>query len=360
MKQLLLEAMRSVSISELWARRGWSGRAGKSCHFPNDTEGKPCCSVYVANEGRRAGIQLLKNHQTGFTYDAPGLLSAVEGMPIKEACRTFISLAGVKQLEDSVANRGTNQRKQSSQVKPVREEVAKPVFDFRLLNPRELDADEIEAIATSRDVAARAIETVMKFGVIHSVTISRELTLPIPTEIRPFQAWAFHSRCWQSFRLRPYVGTFPSFQGRKCKSLTPSGGSCAMPVWIGAEDAQRILVVEGEGDALSAVDIMRREQSSDGLAIVVMFSSSLRIPSSYLARFDGRKVRIIPHVGDGKRQGEIAACKWSASLKPWAAEIEIFTLNDLVTAAGHPVGDLGDLCKCSPDILQSLKGVTAW
>lgn len=359
MKQLLLEAKQRLSITELWSRRGWTGKPDKSCRFPNDEEGKPCCSIFVASTGRSAGLQLLKNHKTGFTYDAPGLLSEVEGLTIKEACRIYISLAGVKPLDDSDTARRSNKKNQSSSVTPVHKETPKPVFDFRLLNPRELDADEVEAIATSRDVSARTIEALMKFGVIHSVTISHDVRVPIPNEKRPLQAWALHSHDWQSFRLRPFGRVFPKFQDKTYKAFTPSGGSCSQPVWIGDESAERILVVEGEGDGVAAVEIMRREQSSDGLAIVVIFSSSVRIPPSYLSRFEGRKVRIIPHVGDGKRQGEIAAVKWSASLRPWAAQIEIFNLNGLQTADGDPVGDVGDLCKCSPETLLLL-GVTKW
>lgn len=357
--------MRALSIVELWLRMNWPGKPGKSCHMPNDADGKKAaCSIFTATTGKHAGNQLFKNHRTGLTYDAPGLLAEVEGLPIKEACRLFIELSGVKPLDEPEKGKSRKARKSvaktATPTTPEPQAGTPPLVFYRLLMPRDLDADEVEAIATTRDVSARSVEWLMRWSVIHAVSLTSDLRLPIPRESLPLSAWALHSTDWRSFRLRPFVGAFPGFQGQTHKSLTPSGASCALPVWIGSQDAQRVLIVEGEGDACGAAEIMRREGSSEGLAVVVMFSSSLSIPSSFLHRFEGRRIRIVPHVGDAKRQGEIAAVKWAASLKPWAESVEIFNLGGLVASPGAVVGDLGDLCKCSDGMLRGLGGVTAW
>jgi hypothetical protein len=362
---LLQEAMHHLSITELWKRRGWTGVPGKSCHFPNDAgRKKAACSIFAATTGRHAGCQLLKDHKRGVTWDAPGLLAEVEGLTIKEACRIFVALSGVKPLDCPTAGRSANRRHSAPPINPAvlpREEAPKPhPFDFRVLNPRDLDADEIEAIATSRGVSARSVESLAKWGVIHAVTLSPDLKLPIPREARPLNAWALHCPSWGSFRLRPYIGQFPGFDGQGHKSLTPAGASCSNPVWIGPEHSERVLVVEGEGDAIGAVEIIRRERNPVGLAIVCVFSSSIGIPSPFLHRFERRRVRITPHVGDSKHQGEIAAIKWAASLKPWAAEVHIFSLAGITMPDGREVGDLGDLAQCQDDILQRCGGVTTW
>jgi len=199
----------------------------------------------------------------------------------------------------------------------------------------------------------------VKWGVIHAITLSRELKLPIPREARPMTAWAMHTPDWDSFRARPFVGTFPGFQGQTHKSLTPSGGSCANPLWIGPASATRILIVEGEGDGIGAVEVACRERQPQGLAIVVIFSSSLSLPACFLPRLEGRRVRIVPHLHDQRQQGERAAVKWAATVKPWAA-VEIFSIAGLSMPDGQEVGDLGDLAQCSESVLSSCGGVTTW
>jgi hypothetical protein len=281
-------------------------------------------------------------------------------MTIKDACRLFIEIAGVKPLDAPCVRRS----KPASALKhpaPSREEPPKPPpFDFRVLNPRNLNAEEIDAIATTRGVSARTVESLAKWAVIHAVTLSPDLKLPIPREARPMNAWAIHTPDWNSFRLRPFCGQFHGFDGQTFKSLTPSGASCAHPVWIGPEDAPRVLIVEGEGDAIGAVEVARRERKPEGLVLVVMFSSSIGMPATFLPRLEGRRIRIVPHVGDSKRQGEIAAVKWAASIRPWAAAVEIFSLAGLAMADGRVIGDLGDLCQCPAELLNALKGVTSW
>lgn len=359
-KELLQEAMRVMSITALWKNRGWLGRPGKSCNFPNDTDRKKAaCSIFTATTGRHIGMELLKDHKMGQTYDAPGLLAVVESLPLKEACRLFISLAGVKPIDSPDGKRSKAPHVPKSPV-PSREGSPKrPPFDFSVLEPRELDADEVEAIATTRGVSCRTVERLAAFGVIHAVTLTAALKLPIPRQSLPMAAWALHTPEWASFRLRAFCGAFPGFDGRTSKSLTPTGGGCSNPVWIGPENAERVVVVEGDGDAFGAVEIARRERKPEGLAVVVIFSASIAIPTSFLPRLQGRRVRIVPHVGDSKRQGEIAACKWSESIKFWAAAVEIYSLAGLALPDGRPVTDLGDLALVPDETLKDLE-VTTW
>jgi hypothetical protein len=360
---LLQEAMRRLSIMDLWCRRGWAGKPGKSCHFPGenrDRRSKASCSIFTATTGRHAGLQLLKDHKAGKTYDAPGLLAEVEGLSIKDACRHFIELAGVKPI-DTPEGKKSKSPPASKPCYPPRQESPKPPpFDSRILQPRELDADEVEAIATTRGVNCRTIERLAAFGVIHAVTLTAPLKLPIPRQSLPMAAWAMHTPQWDSFRLRPFCGQFPGFGGRFHKSLTPTGGGCGVPVWIGPENAERALIVEGEGDAIGAVEIARRERKPEGLAVIVMFSASIALHTSFLPRLHGRRVRIAPHCGDSKNQGIIAAVKWAACCRPWAAAVEIFDLSRLAMPDGRPVTDLGDLARCTDDVLNGLKGVTTW
>lgn len=362
---MLHEAMQRLSIRELWARRQWTGSPGKSCHWPNSTDHKKAaCSIFTATTGRHFGSELLKNHRTGLSYDGPGLLAEVEGLLLKDACRLFMNLAGVKPLDDTPAAGWGEKRKQPGPTKPappVKEDPPKPPpFDFTVLSPRDLEPDDMDAIATTRGVHRSAIEWLAKWGILHAVTITQDLKLPIPRQLRPLDAWCLHTPDFHSFRLRPYVGVFPGFDGQKYKSLTPSGAGCGVPVWCGPEDASRVLVVEAEGDAIAAADLARREKSLDGLAIMVMFSASIGIPSNFLPRLSARRVRIVPHCSDAKNQGQIAAVKWAASIRPFADDLHIFSLAGITMPTGASVGDLGDLALCPDSVLKTLEGVTLW
>lgn len=360
---LISAAKLRYSITAMCADLG--SEVSKTCHFPGaPADGKkPACSVFVG----RDGWELFKDHRAGESYDGPALLARILGISKGDGCRKFIEMSGlVKPLDakNTGKSTGAKRRKPAPAPKAVPEAKAKPPvappFDYRLLSPCELDADEVEAVATTRSVSVRAVEWLMHWGVFHTVTLSPDLKLPIPREARPFKAWALHSPDWQSFRIRAFAGLLPGFDGHYHKSLTPSGASCSSPVWIGCEDAGRVVVLEGEADAIGAAEIIRRERSFEGLAVVVMFSSSISIPSSFLHRFSGRRVRIVPHVGDTKRQGEIAAAKWAAALKPFADDIQIFTLAGLLMGDGQAVGDVGDLAQCTDEVLKSLGGVTTW
>lgn len=369
---LLPEAMRALPISKLWVIRGWSGKPAKSCHFPGESPGngkKASCSVFTATTGRHAGVELLKDHRSGTTWDGPGLLAHVEGLTMKEACRTFISLSGVKRLDDAPAHRAKGTRKPAPEpvAPPAPEPDLPPLFDPAALSPRPLSSEDVEAIACLRGVSNAAVMECERWGVLSAVTLPPppELRLPIPRESLPLDAWAFHSPDWQSFRVRPFACRFPAFSGKDgLKSVTPGGASCASPVWIGPRDAGRVLVVEGEADSLAAVCLTRREGGADlaalGLSVVCVFSSSMAIPSAALPLFKDRSVRILPHVTDTLRQGEKAACKWYFQLRPWARKVEIFSLRGARMPDGAPVGDLGDLARCPTSTLHSLRGVTCW
>jgi hypothetical protein len=366
MNDRLHEALRRISITEIWRVRGWRGKPGKSCHFPGeerDRRNKAACSLFVSTTGKNCGLEIFKDHRQGKVFDAVSLLAAVEGMSNSDACKVIIELAGLSGVKplDAPVKFGRRSAPAVNRPPPSRTEPPKaPIFDVSLLDPRNLTVDEIKKIAGNRYVSVETVESLVRWGVLHAVTLTAKLRLPIPRQSLPIVAWSLHSPSWDSFRLRPLEGQFPGFDGRTHKSLTPSGASCSQPIWIGPENAQRVLIVEGEGDACGAVEIARRERKPEGLAVVVLFSSSIGIPSFFLPRLEGRRVRIIPHICDTNRQGEIASVRWAASVRPWAADIQIFTLSGLCMPTGRDVTDLGELAQCPDGTLHSLGGITTW
>lgn len=77
-----------LSIPELWHLRGWPGKPGKSCRFPDGTEKRNSASIF--KEGT-----LLHDFRSGKTYDGPALIAEVESLSLSDAARLFIKLSGV-------------------------------------------------------------------------------------------------------------------------------------------------------------------------------------------------------------------------------------------------------------------------
>ncbi len=94
-------------IPELWQMRGWPGKPGKSCKFPDGADKKPSASIF------RDGV-LLRDFRSCKTYNGLGLLAEVEGMTREAACRLFIELAGVSRDDVAAARYAPPARREPS------------------------------------------------------------------------------------------------------------------------------------------------------------------------------------------------------------------------------------------------------
>lgn len=89
----LARAKAKLTLSDLWRLRGWPHEPGRECFCPfRPDDRRKSFSVFTSASGE----ELAKCFKSGDVFDAPALLTAVEGMDIKAACRLFIELAGVK------------------------------------------------------------------------------------------------------------------------------------------------------------------------------------------------------------------------------------------------------------------------
>ena len=128
------------------------------------------------------------------------------------------------------------------------------------------------------------------------------------------------------------------------KTLGIRGGWAAWP--IGSADMglrENVVLVEGTGDFIAAHSFLWMEGAVEKTSVVCVPGASVRLPLEALPFFQGKRVRIFPHL-DTNGAGAEAALRWETQLSAaGAALVECFDLSGLVTPSGKPVGDLNDL-----------------
>lgn len=187
-------AKEKLRIPELWEARGWPGNPGRSCQVPYRDDSKPSGSVF------RDGM-LFHDFGLGETLDAPALLGRVEDLDTKEACRRFLSLAGVEAGEtaDFPEDRPPRASRQPTRSKPKL-----PTF-------REPSADEMEAIATQRGIRSGACELARLLGFLR---VTAWNGLPV---------WAIADSAGWSCQYRRLDGEPFEIRGNNVKTITAKG-----------------------------------------------------------------------------------------------------------------------------------------
>lgn len=303
-----------LSIPELWHLRGWPGKAGKSCLFPNGTDKRASASVF--SEGR-----LLKDFRTGKTYDGPALLAEVESLTPEAACRLFIQVAGVR-ADDPPA------RVPLRRVEPP---VARVKPSLPRLHP--LTESETLALARLRCVSTAAVRGAEKGGFLWC------------GESREGRAWVLRdASAWVAVARRMDGKGWECIGGAKARLLR--GSRAAWP--LGAEEASSfpaIALVEGGPDFLAAYHFILEAGVEDHVAPVAMLGAGMGIDAEALPLFRGKRVRIFVDDDDA---GVRAFARWSEQLRSVEAVVDGFGFSGLIHSSGEPVKDLNDCTNLAP------------
>lgn len=327
-------AKAKLDIPSMAKALNWDWEAGRTCRVPYREDRTPSGSIL--DNGR-----LLHDFAEGRTLDAPALLAEVEGISMSEACRRFIALAGVRPGEVFHAAEGV--RRKPVVVAPVAPG-RKPALP-RLVPP---STAEYEALSAHRMIPVPALREAHARGVL----------------------WAgdwYGGRCWfitdssgWSAQARRLDGVFfvrktssDDWQRgpNQFKAWTVRGSSGGWPV--GLPDAQRrdrIAVVEGGPDALSAIALAQVCGCADEIGVVAMLGASARLVPEALSAFRGKRVRLFPHVDkpqprNGCRAGFEGAARWQEQLVAAGAEVTAYSLAGLLQPDGREVGDLNGLLR---------------
>jgi hypothetical protein len=335
----LSRAKEKLRLSDLWRLRGWPHEPARECFAPfRPDDRRKSFSVFTTGNGE----ELAKDFKSGDVFDAPALLAAVEGLSMRDACRLFIELAGVKG-EPNEPRRGP----QAPQVRkieapaPAREKPSLPAL-------RAPTSEEAEIIAAQRHVSPESVLFAASLG---ALTVA---------PWRGFPAWCVTDSARWNCQFRRMDGKpFPHPAGAK-KTLAAPGSWASWP--IGAADlagAESVLLVEGSGDFLAAWHFITAEHLHGRCGVVCMTGAANWIPSEALHEIAKRRTRIFPHL-DRSRAGEEAALRWETQLTKAGGSAHCFDLHGLTTASGEEVGDLNDVLRMAPHEIQNLAPIAAF
>jgi hypothetical protein len=337
-ESLIQLAKERLDIPTLWRLRGWPREPGRECYRPYAPEDTRK-SGSVFQEGR-----LFRDFKTGETFDAPALLALVEGMSNSAACCLFIDLAGV--ARDRSQSREPAKR-QPPRVPPSlpRETVAREKPTLPAL--REPEPDELEMIGERRNVTLRGPELAATRGLLHVCQYGGAA------------CWAVTDSARWNCQFRRMDGSAFDGNGTPKKTLGIRGGWAAWP--IGAADMglrENVLLVEGSGDFIAAHAFAWIEGTAEKTSVVCIPGASVRLPHEALTLFQGKRIRIFPHL-DASGAGEEAALRWETQLlSSGAALVECFDLSGLFKPCGGPVGDLNDLALLPRHEIEGLGNLT--
>jgi hypothetical protein len=312
-------AKERLSISELWDRRGWPGRPGKSCKFPDGSDKRASASVFA--EGR-----LLKCFRSGRVFDAPALLAEVEGLPLDAACREFIALAGLSGADSA----SLNPPPRKSWPEPKREKPKFPPMDAGRY------ADHV-ALARLRGVSLEAVRLAVERGLVYFANSCEGRSWIVTDSAR-----------WLGIARRMDGNGWQCLRGAKARMIRGSWASWPIGCRESAE-FPAVALVEGGPDLLAVLHFGLKQSVVDCVAPVCMASSGISFPSETLPHFVGKRARIF---FDADAAGRAAFERWAVELKDAGASVDGFDFDGLTRPDGEPVKDLNDLCQLSSESLE--------
>lgn len=312
-------AKEKLAIPDLWQLRNWRGKPGRSCRAPYREDRAPSGSVLA--DGR-----LFHDFGSGETFDAPGLLARVEELTAPDACRLFIQLAGG-------ATAAATAGRMPERIQKTQSEMELPPID----SPTH---EELRQLAALRAVSTEAC----------AAAASRK---------QLFCATWSGGRCWvvtdcarRNAQLRRLDGEkFRRRDGEAVKALTVRGACASWPVGASdAGEAARVILCEGGGDFLAAYHFAAIEGTLGAVQPVAMLGAAQRLALDALPHFEGKRVRIFPHLDDA---GGGAALRWESQLRAAGIDAHCYDLAGLTRDDGATVKDLNDLTRISADDFET-------
>ncbi len=313
----LERAKARLSIPELWHLRGWPGKPGKSCKFPDGTEKSNSASIF------KDGM-LLHDFRTGKTYDGPALIAEVESLPLSEAARLFIRLSGVGAGDPAPPMVARRVAPEPVRVKP-------DLARLRLSLPTE---SENLALGKMRQLSTAAVREAGERGFLWCC------------DSREGRAWLLRDAAgWVAVARRMDGKGWECIYGAKARLVR--GSRAAWP--LGIEEAlsfPAIALVEGGPDFLAAYHFILEAGVSGDVAPVAMLGAGLSIDKEAMKFFTGKRVRIFI---DDDEAGQMAFARWSGQLALVGAAVDGFNFSGLIRGDGEPVKDLNDCTHLSPE-----------
>jgi hypothetical protein len=320
----LKAALDAVTIGDLWRLIGLPGYR----NLPADRDDYQCLSPFRDED--RASFSIFDNGRRWKDWGAGGdqhgdqvdFLQRATGLEMAVASRFIIAFAQTIDREDQPD-----------------EDTYDPLTDELKANKRTTwppleipNQTEINKIAAMRGLSPEGLEIAIVRGYLRCATY-RETRVWIITDKAGYAAQArrMDGKPWEHLQnakaisLRGSVGTWPV-------GITP------------ASVCPAIALVEGGPDLLAAIDLATITNTSQAIASVAMFGSSISIKEQVLDQFTDKRVRIFAHADIA---GQNAGRVWADQLISVGCEVSGYPFEGL-KLDGQPVGDLNDFLNLLP------------
>jgi hypothetical protein len=330
-RRLIELAKQQLTIPELWRRLQLPGEPKASCRSPFRKDRKPSFSIY--DEGRQA-----KDHATGKNYDGPAFLAEARDLPIGQAMKDYVALAGVESASDALEE---NAKQNGRRPKPSKHP------DLSKLHPP--TRAELHAIARDRGLHCAAPIIAARLGCLKCGPVCG---LPSWVLTDP-QGWNAEARRFS----RLNYPAWRELSERKAHTIKDSTKS--WPLGLGVETAlvqkaSMIAILEGGPDLLAAWHFIYCTKRWDVLPIAILGRAIHGLHVDALTLLKGKRVKFFPHVDPD--DGPVQQVKLIAhQLRKIGCQPTYFDLTGLRTRGGKPVKDLNDLTRLDANQLGELR-----
>ena len=319
----LEQAKSAVTIFDVWAHLNLPGNPKKNpTHSPFRQDKR--ASFSVSRDG-----QTFHDFATSDKGDVVTFWARATGLPVADACKSFIEYAGTGRSNITSITRNT------SPASPPAEQRQKPVLPAMQRG----DHKRLQVLASFRKLSVEGLRLADERGLLHFALLKN------------LSAWLVTDSERVNCQARRMDGGLWQHLSEPAKAWTLPGCWASWPIGIReAQDFPMIALVEGAPDLLAAHHFIHAEERERDVAAVAMLGASQRIHADALPLFTGKRVRIFPHLDDA---GQKAAERWTEQLESVNAAVDCYDLGGIPTVTGGRVGDLNDLSSLDADTFES-------
>lgn len=319
----LAQAKSVCTIFDLWRHFGFDGDPEKQNPVRSPFRADRKASFSITSDG-----QAFHDFATGDKGDIVTFWARATGLPVADACKTFIQYAGTGHRTITPITRI------ASPASPPAER-QKPV----LPSMQRGDSKRLQVLAQFRNVSVEGLQLASERGLLWFANLHN------------LSAWIVTDSERVNAQARRMDGDLWQHLSEPAKAYTLPGCWASWPIGItAAKDFPVIALVEGGPDLLAAHHFIYAEERERDVAAVCITGGTMKIHADALPLFKGKRVRIYPHLD---KTGQDSIQRWTEQIESVGADVDYCDLSGIPTVTGGRVKDLNDLTQLDADTFES-------